>query len=245
MIFIINKRTLFFIVFALIFILIVSIIGYSLSGDDKNKTEPVISLNQSIQPVERGDDTSNYIAFACNVDWGNEVIPDMLEILRDKDVKITFFVTGRWAKEFPDIFKLIIDEGHEIGSHGYQHLNYGNLSLEKNIEQISKADEIILPYLNNKKLNLFAPPSGSYNQNTLVAAEKLGYTTILWSIDTIDWRSGSTKDIIVDRVISKNDHAGSIVLMHPMPETAKALPILIDKLEEKQMKVGRVSDILK
>lgn len=139
---------------------------------------------------------------------------------------------------------MIIEEGHEIGSHGYQHLDYSKLSLEENMAQIKKAEEEIMKHM-DKKPSLFAPPSGAFNQYTLAAADELGYKTILWSIDTIDWRQGSTKDIIIKRVMSKTNHNGAIVLMHPMLETQKALPLLIDELQRNDLKVGRVSDVLK
>lgn len=90
----------------------------------------------------------------------------------------------------------------------------------------------------------FSPPSGAYNKNTLLAAQKLGYRTILWSIDTIDWKKGSTKDVIIKRVLERENLRGSIVLMHPKKETVKALAYLIDSLREMEIEVGRVSDVL-
>lgn len=195
------------------------------------------------KPIDRGNKDSNYIAFTCNVDWGNEVLPEILDVLDKENIKITFFVTGRWASKFPDLMQELVDRGHEIGSHGYQHLDYASLSLAKNEEELQRADKVLNKYTTDK-ITLFAPPSGSYNENTLVASDKLGYKTILWTIDTIDWRAGSTKDVIIDRVLKKDNFNGSIVLMHPMPETAKALPDLIGAMEEKGLKVGRVSDVL-
>ncbi|KAB3531331.1 polysaccharide deacetylase family protein [Alkaliphilus serpentinus] len=240
MIILINKRTIVVVV-AIILILLLIISGvviYSRSSRDSS----VSSYERLEKPIEKGNN-QNYIAFACNVDWGNEVLPEMLTVLREKNIKITFFVTGRWVKEFPELFMTIVNEGHEIGSHGYKHLNYGTLTQKQNEEQIQLAEDLIMKYTKEKPI-LFAPPSGSYNENTLLAADKLGYKTILWTIDTIDWRSGSTKDLIVKRVIEKESLGGSIVLMHPMDETAKALPELIDALLEKNLTVGRVSDVL-
>lgn len=208
-----------------------------------NTTKQTLNYDIFMKPINRGNPSSGYTAFACNVDWGNEVIEDILNILKEKDTKITFFVTGRWAKLFPEIFDTIIKEGHEIGSHGNQHLDYGTLSFEENKSQIEKAEEIILKQTGVKPI-LFAPPSGAYNNNTLQAASELGYKTILWTIDTIDWKQGSTKDIILKRVLDKPDHNGAIILMHPMPETAKALPYLIDELKLKNLKVGTVSNVL-
>lgn len=242
MIVILNKKLAKLVI---IFILIVAITVVAFGVLKKSKSKEVSSYGETLtkEPIYRGDEDSKYIAFACNVDWGNEVLPDILEILEKENIKITFFVTGRWAKEFPDSMQEIVDGGHEIGSHGYKHLDYEFLTLEQNEEQIKTADEIISQYT-EEELTLFAPPSGSFNKNTLIAAEKLGYKTILWTIDTIDWRAGSTKDVIVDRVLKKDDFNGAIVLIHPMPETAKALPILIKSMRDKGLEVGRVTDVL-
>lgn len=240
MIIIINKKIAKIVVIAIILVIVGGFIFFK-----GTRAKVVSNYNvASLKPIDRGNEDSKYIAFACNVDWGNEVLPDMLETLDREKIKITFFVTGRWAEKFPELMQQIVDNGHEIGSHGYQHLNYEGLTLEQNEEQIKKADEIITKHTKNK-ITLFAPPSGSYNNNTLIASDKLGYKTILWTIDTIDWRAGSTKDIIIDRVLKKDNFNGAIVLMHPMPETAKALPILIESMREKGLDIGTVSDVLK
>ncbi len=241
MVIIINKK---FARLVIAFILITLIITIGFVTLKRGNKEVFSNYNYTTaKPIDRGSEDSKYIAFTCNVDWGNEVLPDILETLDKEKIKITFFITGRWAKQFPDLMQQIVDAGHEIGSHGYQHLDYGSLGLDKNEEQIQKADEILSKYT-MKKIALFAPPSGSYNENTLIASNKLGYKTILWTIDTIDWRAGSTKDVIIDRVLKKDKFNGAIVLMHPMPETAKALPKLIEAMREKGLEVGRVSDVL-
>ncbi|WDV47778.1 polysaccharide deacetylase family protein [Clostridiaceae bacterium M8S5] len=191
----------------------------------------------------KGTSNDNTIALTCNVDWGEEHIPTMLNILKQKDLKITFFVTGMWAKKNPQVLKSIYNEGHEIGNHGYFHEKYGNMSYEQNIKEIKKAENIIEDIIGIKP-KFFAPPSGHYSNNTIKAANKLDYKVIMWSIDTIDWRKGSTKNVIVQRVLKKACNSG-IVLMHPKPETIKALPTIIDQLKARGYKLGNVSDVLK
>lgn len=242
MLIIVNKKIVRLII-VLLLILLVSIIGFMVfKPQDDTKVFNDYEYTAD-KPLDRGKEDSNYIAFTCNVDWGNEVLPEMLDILDKENVKITFFVTGRWANKFPNIMQELINRGHEIGSHGYQHLDYGSLSLDKNKEELTKADEILNEYT-EEKITLFAPPSGAYNEHTLAAAKELGYKTILWTMDTIDWRAGSTKDVIIDRILKKDNFNGSIVLMHPMPETAKALPDLIKAMREKGLEVGQVSDVI-
>ena len=125
----------------------------------------------------------------------------------------------------------------------YFHKNYGPLSYSENKNQITKADKIITEII-NEKIKYFAPPSGDYSKNTLKAANDLGYKTIMWSIDTIDWRKNSTKEIIIDRVVNKFSNS-KIVLMHPKEETIKALPIIIKNAKQKGYKIGKLSDIIK
>lgn len=193
-------------------------------------------------PIRNGDPQSNKMAITCNIDWGNEVIPKLLEVLEEKNVKITFFVTGRWASNNPELLKLIHAKGHEIENHGYGHKMHSKISEKQNHDEIYKTEEIIKDILGMKP-KYFAPPAGDFNNTTLEVAHRLGYKTILWSIDTIDWRQGSTAPIIIDRVMKK-PHPGAILLMHPKPATVEALPYIIDKIREEGIDIGSVTDLL-
>ncbi len=190
----------------------------------------------------QGSREEKIVAFACNIDWGNEYIGDMLDIFHDNKIKISFFPTGRWAEENRDLLLKIYRAGHEIGNHGYSHLDYDKLDYDGNYKEIAKAHKVIEGIIDESP-KYFAPPSGAYNEFTIQAARNLGYKTILWSIDTIDWREDSHKDLIVSRVIEKI-HNSAIVLMHPTDETRKALPEIINKLYEMGYKIGRISDII-
>src|SRR5690554_3912729 len=118
----------------------------------------------------KGNVDDKVISFACNVDWGNEYIQPMLEIFSVNDINITFFVTGTWAKKNPELLKTMYEAGHQIGNHGYRHIDYDKLSYEGNREEILKAHNIIYDILGIEP-EYFAPPSGAYNDNTLKAAK--------------------------------------------------------------------------
>ena len=135
----------------------------------------------------QGSREEKIVAFACNIDWGNEYIGDMLDIFHDNKIKISFFPTGRWAEENRDLLLKIYRAGHEIGNHGYSHLDYDKLDYDGNYKEIAKAHKVIEGIIDESP-KYFAPPSGAYNEFTIQAARNLGYKTILWSIDTIDWR---------------------------------------------------------
>ncbi len=231
---IISKKALFTILISLVILLIIIIISIRY-----NKTEEIFNPDVYYQ----GNADAKTIAFACNVDWGNDYIPLMLDIFKNNDIKITYFVTGKWAEKNEDILKMIYNENHEIGNHGYNHIDYDKITYDKNKEEILKTHEVIKKILGIDS-KYFAPPSGAFNENTVKACNELGYSLILWSIDTIDWRKDSFKDIIVKRVTEKA-HNGAIVLMHPTEETIKALPEIINYLYENGYKLGTISDVMK
>jgi len=207
-----------------------------------NSTDAVTVLNASLKPpIYKGNENNPIIAFECNVVWGTEYIIPMLEIFKEYDIRITFFIGGEWAKENPELLKRLADEGHEIGNHGYSHKHHGKLDFDQNKEEILKTEKEIESII-GIKTNLFAPPYGEYNDNTLRAADSIGYKTIMWSIDTIDWRRDG-KDKIIERVM-KNPHNGALVLMHPTADTVAALPVIIESLQSQGYKIGTVSDAL-
>lgn len=231
-IFIIKKRNLFLVAVILLICLITLFVMKNLS--------PTKEVFKDL--YYQGTKEEKIVAFACNIDWGNEYIPDMLKIFKERDIKITFFPTGRWAENNEELLLKICEDGHEIGNHGYRHVDYDKLDYRNNYEEIQRAHEIISNIIGEEP-KFFAPPAGAFNDSTIQAAKDLGYKTIMWSIDTIDWRQDSYRDVIVKRVLDKV-HEAAIVLMHPTQETNKALPIIIDELFNRGYKIGRVSDVL-
>lgn len=198
-------------------------------------------LSAKPQPIFHGNLSVPKIAFACNVFWGEEYLPSMLTTLDEHNSKITFFIGGSWAKRFPNAVIDLAARGHELGNHTYSHPHPNTLSKEKNKEQILRAQQLV-EELTQRKTNLYAPPYGEYNDIVLSAAAELGYQTIMWSVDTIDWQRPPS-DIIINRVMKKVNN-GAIILIHPTESTAKALPELIKQLKSKGYTITTVSDIL-
>ncbi|MBU5426580.1 polysaccharide deacetylase family protein [Tissierella pigra] len=232
--FIISKKSLLTISILLL-VVIISLIIFKVY----NKSEETFNSDVYYQ----GNVDDKVVAFACNVDWGNEYIPEMLKIFEENNIKITYFVTGKWAEKNKEILKDIYNAKHEIGNHGYSHIDYDKLNYDRNREEIQKAHDIIKDILGIDS-KYFGPPSGAYNDNTVKAVKDLGYELIMWSVDTIDWREDSTKDIIFKRVTQKI-HNSAIVLMHPTSETVKALPDIINYLYENGYNIGTISDVIK
>ncbi len=178
-------------------------------------------------------EASSKAAITCNVDWGEEEIPEILDILAERGVKITFFVSGKWAQNHPKLLRRMYVEGHEIGNHGYGHKMCSKLSPEQTVGEIQKTEQAVSELL-GIKTTLFAPPAGDYDAQTVEICRQLGYKLTLWSADTIDWKEGSDADTITKRIVKK-DLDGAIILMHPKPETVKALPAILDELKRRNI----------
>jgi len=194
------------------------------------------------EPVYHGDSKQKMVALTCNVDWGEEYLPGMLELFQAKKVKVTFFVTGRFADKSPDLVRKLAAAGHEIGNHGYEHFHPDQFSREENAAEVRKAEKA-LRGANVKVSRLYAPPYGESGPAVLQGAADCGYKTILWSVDTVDWQKPDP-ETIVQRVVGKMQ-GGDIVLMHPTDSTLKALPTIIDRLQQNGYTLVTVSEMLK
>ena len=191
-------------------------------------------------PVYNGSSETN-VSLMVNVYWGTEYIDQMLEIFDSEGVKTTFFVGGSWVEKNPDVLKRIYNAGHEIGNHGYFHKDHKNISNKNNKEEIMACHNIVKAVI-GVEMTLFAPPSGSFSSNTLDIAADLGYNTIMWSKDTIDWRD---KDVgVIVKRATVNVAGGDLILMHPTKSTVDGLKDIITTLKRKGLIVTPVSGVI-
>jgi probable sporulation protein (polysaccharide deacetylase family) len=193
------------------------------------------------EAIYRGHPEKPMVTFLINVAWGNEYIPKMLEILKKHHVQATFFLEGRWVKNYPDMAKMIVDAGQEIGNHSYSHPDLKTMNNKAIREELKKTNEVI-EATTGVTCKWFAPPSGSYRDDVVKIAHDLNMRTIMWSVDTIDWQKPSPS-VIVKRVMSKI-HPGAMILMHPTLSTAEALEPLIIAIQQKEYEIGNVSTLL-
>jgi polysaccharide deacetylase family sporulation protein PdaB len=184
------------------------------------------------------------VALTFDHSWGNKFTPSILDTLQKNNLKVTFFIMGPWAEKYPDVAKRMVADGHEIASHGYRHENYGDRTPEWVRNDIQKSEEQIKA-VTGFEPKLLRPPNGHYSQTSLKVTEELGYKTIIWNIDSLDWKNPG-RDVIVERVV-KRLKPGGIILLHASDtpvQTAEALPILLAKIQEAGYKVVTVGDLL-
>jgi peptidoglycan/xylan/chitin deacetylase (PgdA/CDA1 family) len=131
-----------------------------------------------------------------------------------------------------------------VGSHGHRHDNYSQYNEQQIRTQIGKADQILTKLI-GKKPNLIRFPNGDFDKRVLRIADQMGYKTIQWDTDSLDWMNPG-KDRIVKKVVSKA-HPGDIILMHASDscrQTHEALPEIIDALRAKGYEFVTVSELI-
>nr|WP_122011582.1 polysaccharide deacetylase family protein [Maliibacterium massiliense] len=200
-----------------------------------------VFADQSEKPIYQGADGVPAVAIQCNVYSGGEYLQPMLAILKEHNVHITFNLGGIWVRDNPALAKQLAEAGHELGNHGYAHKMHARMTLEQNVAEIQKSEQAIYE-ATGVRTTLFVPPSGDYNATTVRAATSIGYRTIMWSADTIDWRDHDT-DVILKRATTKTK-PGGMLLMHPTKNTVEALPAILDHFAAQNLKVVPVSELL-
>ncbi|MCL6588378.1 MAG: polysaccharide deacetylase family protein [Firmicutes bacterium] len=203
---------------------------------------PAAVSEDFFKAVYSGDKTKPRAALAINVAWGEEFVPAILDILAREKAKASFFFVGTWAKSFPEMVRKIMKSGHELANHGFFHghpLQMNRVELRKMILDNAALLEAIT---GKKPAPLFSPPYGELNPLVVNVAAELGYRTIMWSVDSLDWKN-PTPEILLERVLGKIQ-PGGIILLHPTIATKTALADLIRGLRKKGLEPGTVSEAL-
>ncbi|MGC4378904.1 polysaccharide deacetylase family protein [Fictibacillus sp. Mic-4] len=185
--------------------------------------------------VYMGDSSKKRIALTFDDGPDDRYTPQILDILKKKHVKATFFVIGKQAKDYPNVLERIYKEGHAIGNHTWDHPHLPDLTNQQFTKEVASTSEQIEKVI-GFKTNLFRPPFGEIKDGQLAWLKSHGYHSINWTIDTVDWNGAPAKKIV--STVTRSATPGAIVLQHSYHaegdfETVKALPQIIDQLRAK------------
>lgn len=172
-----------------------------------------------------------------------EVTPWVLNVLKQYNVKATFFCIGDNVRKYPEVFKQIISEGHQIANHSFNHLNGWQTNSGKYIENVLEAENEISKYTNSS-LKLFRPPYGKIKPNQSYKLRKLGFKIIMWDVLSKDYDVNLLPENCELNVI-QNISSGSILIYHDSKKASKnlsgSLPSVIEKLQKAGYTFGLLS----
>ncbi|MBZ9633215.1 polysaccharide deacetylase family protein [Clostridium sp. FP1] len=187
---------------------------------------------------------------ALTFDDGPDVYytPQILEILKQNNVKATFFIVGLRAQAHPEMILRIVSEGHSIGNHTWDHPILSRLPADKIKEEVQKTEQLLYK-ITGLNTAMFRPPYGSTTPQVIDEISSLGYEIIDWSVDTRDWDKTSVLQIM--NYVSKELYPGGIILQHcavgksgDLSNTVKALPQIISSLRSQGYSFVMVQDLL-
>ncbi|SET59895.1 polysaccharide deacetylase family sporulation protein PdaB [Natronincola peptidivorans] len=239
-IYVFSKRT---IAISLIIILMMLILILFLTSFDRGLASMVAVFSPERKlPIYSVETEEKKIAISFDAAWGDEFTDDILDTLDKYDVKTTFFLVGFWVDKYPDMVKKIHSRGHEIGNHSSTHPHMSKLSREQIINELQTTEKKIEAIIGERP-TVFRPPFGDYNNLLITTADEIGYYTIQWDVDSLDWKEMGVNPV-VDRV-SRNVKNGSIVLFHNNAKyVAEYLPLVLERLQQQGYQIVPISELI-
>lgn len=193
-----------------------------------------------------GDVDKKVIYLTFDAGYENGYTPAILDALKKHNVKATFFLVGNYITSSPDLVKRMVDEGHIVANHTYNHPNMSKISTKETFRKEIEDLESAFRDVTGKELTkYYRPPQGKYSENNLKMAQELGYKTFFWSLAYVDWYNDKqpTKDEAFKKLLGRI-HPGAIVLLHSTSKTnSEILDELLTKWEEMGYVFGTLDDI--
>jgi len=207
--------------------------------------QETVITNPNLKPATYSSCHVDSLCLAMTFDDGPsaENTPRLLDLLKQRGIKATFFLIGQNAAEHPELVKRILAEGHEVGNHSWTHPQLSKLSDERVTEEINKTQDAIRQ-ASGFTPTLLRPPYGAMTQRQREWVEKdFHLNVILWSVDPFDWkRPGSS---VIEQRILTGAEPGAIILSHDIhKQTVDAMPATLDALLAKGYKFVTVSQLI-
>ena len=202
-------------------------------------------LEQAEQSMSTYSTDAKLVALTFD-DGPNEDTARLLDILKEKEAKATFFVQGRWAERYPELVKREVAEGHAVGSHSYSHPNLTAITVEEMAADLDKSLQV-LTRITGQTISLLRVPGGNYNDDVKAYAADNGLRIIQWSVDSRDWqyrdRNSIMENIFEGRYCVKD---GSIILLHDVHSTTvDCAGEVIDRLKAEGYTLVTVPELLR
>lgn len=209
--------------------------GQGTAVDSENCPLGAVDFNSQYSKYDTYALTEDKSRIILTFDQGyeNGYTAPILDVLKEKNVKAIFFLTGDYAKKEEALVKRMIDEGHVLGNHGMTHASLPELNSNELHEEIESLHNFVLEKY-GYEMQYLRPPCGEYSEEMLSECQKMGYKTLMWSFAYVDWKTDSQPDKSEAlEKITTSAHGGGIYLLHSVSSTnAAVLSDAIDNLRE-------------
>lgn len=225
--------------------LLISVFLYGIRhGFPLRQTVTTSSVSANELPIYSVNTENSVVALTFDSAWGDEDLADILSILEKHHAPATFFVTGEWAKKYPDAIIQIDAAGHEVANHGNSHKHMPQISKEEMAAEIQGCHNAVYDLI-GKDMTLFRAPYSDWNDEVVNVAHAMGYSAINQSVDSLDWKDYGIDSIIHTVCEHKNLENGSIILLHNgATYTRDALDVMLTRLEKQGYSFVKVSSLI-
>ena len=198
-------------------------IGWGIKRNDNHEQPDVGATNQKVLEANNGICLGNkekkYIYLTFDEGYEAGYTPKILEILKENNVKATFFITAHYVNTQEDLVKQMIDEGHIVGNHTVNHKSMPDLTEEKIRMEVMELHQVMQQKF-GYEMKYLRPPMGEFSERTLQITNSLGYKNVMWSFAYQDWDEKKQPDEAKSKEkILKNLHPGEIMLLHGNSQT--------------------------
>jgi peptidoglycan-N-acetylglucosamine deacetylase len=210
-----------------------------------NPDSPVPKVPPPGARIQYNSIQTNEMVLAMTFDDGphRTNTPKLLDLLKARNIKATFFLVGELVKQYPDLVKRILAEGHEIGNHTWNHPILTSISDAKIRSEFQRTADAIRE-ISGYTPHVMRPPGGGINKRiSQWVFNELGYSCIMWSVDPMDWKRPGVS-VVQNRLIN-GAHKGAIMLAHDIhAPTITAMPKVFDELLGRGYRFVTVSQLL-
>jgi peptidoglycan/xylan/chitin deacetylase (PgdA/CDA1 family) len=207
---------------------------------------PVVPV--SAEEVVRGDSSRPWISVIFNAGAGYPPAPSILDALKARKIRTTFFLMGWWAEQNPDLVRRIVADGHEIASHGYKVFDLTLASNAEVVDDLERADAAITAITGRTTRPLWSASASARDARVNRLAASIGYRPIFWTADAGDWGTGSTAEGVTQRVLGGARNGAIIVSHMESPRTADtvapAWPAILDALQARGYRLVTISELV-
>lgn len=212
-------------------------IGWGIKRANNNQQPDVGAANRQMLEenggICLGKDTKKVIYLTFDEGYEAGYTEKILNILKENDVKATFFITSHYLNTASDLVKRMLDEGNIIGNHTVNHKSLPSISDNEIENELMKLHQAVYEKF-NYEMTFMRPPKGEFNERTLKKTEQLGYKTVMWSFAYFDWDEKKQPSIEESKkIIIDNLHCGEVMLLHPNSKTnSEVLDSIIKEAKE-------------
>ena len=190
--------------------------------------------------IRRGNPAEPKVALTFDIEIDDKTLYEFLDILRQRGIHGTFFVTGRWVQAYPDAARAIVQAGHEIGNHSLTHPFFSRIGLNGAVSELRTTEKIIHDTTGVTARPYFRFPYGEFTADTAALVAREGYVAYHWSADDgaipgwLDWAAQHP-----------GEANGGLLLLHGRPATVAALPGWLDRLAALGLQPTTLTDTLR